>query len=251
MGLGSLFAGSALPDIVSVTVNGTASGSGNIASECFFDPTIGGYDPGCFQPGAGSPYFQFSSYSFSGTNTQLGAFSAGGNTGSTGMAVIPASIEGHSDQNTVATSGALDITLTGGHSVTAFSYSYSETSNVSASFVLTEQSVVQLVNALTLFTDGATLTSTLLDSHGNVVLTLPVDGQVSATLQSGAYQLDSSASASGAGNFAFNTDVVDFQSLLDATFTPVVTPEPRWAFFAALLAVALGGYVLTGRRRVS
>jgi len=57
----------ALPDIVDVNVNGSVSGSGGLYVDVGGNPL-----PGCVNFNGG-PYICFSDYSFSGTNTQIGA----------------------------------------------------------------------------------------------------------------------------------------------------------------------------------
>ena len=72
IGFVALGIGPALPDVIDVTVNGTASGSGDLQYVC------GLATPGCVQDDGLPPLFTVP-YSFSGTNTQLGSFGAFGN----------------------------------------------------------------------------------------------------------------------------------------------------------------------------
>jgi hypothetical protein len=236
IGVGALGIGPALPDVIDATVNGTASGSGDLKFVCSLAT------PGCVQGSSGPPLFTVP-YSFSGTNTDLGAFDASGSAAS-----FPWSIEGFADQSTSATSDALSINLTGGYFVTAPFYSATESDQVSVSFDVTQESVIQLLGVVIL--GSASNGGELLDSDGNVILTVPLDSSspISTVVQPGMYQLDASASASSFGSLADNLSVTNLNLILEADVTPVV-PEPQWTVFAALLATILGGYAVSRRRR--
>ena len=237
IGVGALGIGPALPDVIDATVNGTGSGSGDLQFVCSL------VTPGCVQNDGGPPLFTVP-YSFSRTNTELGAFDASGSAGS-----FPWSIEGFADQNTVATSDALSITLTGGYFVTAPFYSASESDQVSVSFDVTQESVIQLLVLVIL--GSAANGGKLLDSDGNVILTVPLDATspISTVVQPGMYQLDASASAMASGSFGDDLNVSNLHAILTADVSPGVTPEPQWTVFAALLATLLGGYAVSRRRR--
>lgn len=159
IGLGLLGIRPALPDIVDVTVNGSVSGSGFLTIACALST------PGCIAGPGGD--FLTVPYSFSGTNTELGAFSDSGSTVSTtGIDFpYPALAQGYADQDTTATADALDITLTGGHSASgAPFYGGSENDNISVSFDLTGESLVQLSGGIP--SNSAPTTGELLDSDG-------------------------------------------------------------------------------------
>ena len=239
IGVVALGIGPALPDVIDVTVDGTGSGSGDLQYVCSL------VTPGCVQNDGGPPLFTVP-YSFSRTNTLLGAFDASGGAGS-----FPWSVDGFADQNTVATSHSVFVTLTGGYSATAPFYSTSESDNISVSFDVTQESVIQLSGVLLL--GSAANAGELLDSDGNVILTVPLapgSEPITAVVQPGMYQVDASADASSNGSFADNLSVTNLRLLMEADVTPVV-PEPRWTVFAALLATVLGGYAVSRRRRAS
>jgi hypothetical protein len=148
-------------------------------------------------------------------------------------------VYGYAARRTIATADTLEIDLTGGHSAYyAPHYGWSEQASASISFDLTEQSLIQL--------SGSADTAELLDSNGNVILTLPFPS--SPTLLSpGNYFLDASAASSGLGGFASDVSEIDFNTSLYASFTSVAVPEPRGTLLAALLASMLGGYVMSRR----
>jgi hypothetical protein len=141
----------------------------------------------------------------------------------------------------------LSITFTGGYFVTARVYGASESDQVSLSFDVTQESVIQLLGGLIL--GSASDAGELLDSDGNVILTVPLGSSspISTIVQPGMYQLDASATAGSFGSFAGNLSVTNLDLFLTADVTPVV-PEPRWTVFAALLATTLGGYAVSRRR---
>ena len=247
IGLGSIVVGPARADIINVTVNGTVSGSLLGQTECD-NPS----PPDCVQIAPPGPSFQTFQSSFSGTNTQLGAFSASGSAISTGQA-FPASVQGFADQNTTATANTLDIELSGGHSTSAVTlFVVSENDNISVSFDVTKESVMGIFSRVS---GMATNGGELLDSKGNVILTIPINAypfnQPPPTiLQPGTYQFEASVSGGEfSTSFPPNGSAVDFDLLLDTSFTPVPTPEPREALLAALLATMLSGYVVSRRRR--
>lgn len=160
----------------------------------------------------------------------------------------PFSIGGYANQTTAATPDSLDIELSGGHSVFAVAYDAFESDTISVGFDLTTESVIQLSGGI--FPGFASDVGELLDSHGNTVLVLSDNATSASTvLQPGTYKLDATVSGGGFGSFA-NTGVQDFDLSLDAGFTPVTTPEPRWVLFAAFLAIMIGGYAVSWLRRV-
>jgi hypothetical protein len=233
-----VIAGSALPDVIDVTVNGSVSGSGSYVVACALST------PGCVATAGGD--FLNVPYSLSGTNTLLGAFSASGSTpfmDSPGM-------EGFADQNTAATADSLEISLTGGYSANGLPfYSGSENNSITLSFDVTEESVVQLLGGGVL--GSASNAGELLDSDGNVILTLPLDTlSVSTIVQPGMYQVEAAAGGSSGGSFGENADVTNLELYLTADITPAV-PEPPGALVAALMAAMFGGYLVSRRRLVS
>jgi hypothetical protein len=231
IGLGVIAASAAFPDFIDVTaVNGSVSGSGDLQFVCSLGTS------GCVQIPPAPPLFTVP-YSFNGTNTELGLFSASGSADS-----FPWSIQGHASQDTgitsEATSEVLSIALTGGYSVTAPFYSASENDEIAVSFYVNQESVVLVGGSLL---GSASNVGELLDSDGNVILTLPLDSSpLSTVVQPGMYQLDASAGAGAFGSFGDDLNVTNLELYLSADVTP--TPEPRWTVFAALLATMLGGY---------
>lgn len=231
IGLGFLAIGPALADVVDVTVNGTVSGGGYLTVYCDLST------PGCEPPGPAGEGTMDLPYSFGGTNTHLGAFSESG-----GVDADPFSISAYAGEDTTATPESLGISLTAGWSCICFNQGFDEYDNISVYFDLTTESVIQLQQGGDLsdtFNSGV-----LLDSHGNVILPGILGLPGSAILQPGMYQLD--ASMQGGGDSAYYPGV---EYDLTADFTPVATPEPRWALVAAFLAVMSGGYAVSRRRR--
>jgi len=248
VGLGSLAIGPALPDVIDVTVNGSVTGSGGVIAYCF--PPPGSPPPGCVQPGGpgSGPYVEFASYSFSSTNTQLGTFSDSGSATANGPYVMQATAGSYADQNITATTDSLSVSLTGGYSASDFfGFNSSEQDSISVGFDLTDESSVRLSGGI--FPGFASNVGELVDSNGNTILTFPNDVMnVSAILPPGMYYLDSSIGGSDSGSFGSRASGVDFNLILDASFTPVPTPEPRGALLAALLAMILGGCLRSRRR---
>jgi hypothetical protein len=234
IGLGLLAIGPALPDVINVTVNGTASGSGYGEDECEGPDYIGPLPPGCVEE-PGPFYVQGLPFNFSGTNTQLGGIGPSGSaTGYNG-----ASISAYASQDTTATASAIDIAFSGGFLGNFLIYAaVSQQDNIAVSFDLTTESEIQLTGNI--FQGTGSNSGELLDSMGNVILEIPVTGgSESMILGPGSYQLD--ASVSGSLQLPYpNSNDQDLYSDLDATFTPV--PEPRWAILAALLCLVLGRY---------
>lgn len=240
LGLAALAAAPALPDLIDVIVSGTVSSSGYISAVC------GLATPGCIAGGNGAPNLLTVPYSFSATNTQLGAFSQ------SWLAENPiaGSITSYADEDTsvclascppTGMGDAIEVELSGGHSGGLF-YSAFEAADVSISFDLTEESEA------TLYTAVEPSSGALLDSNGNVILPIPLDGPASALLQPGTYQLNDSAGGGSQEPYLMG-NVTDFQTYLYADFVPVPTPEPRGAIFAAAFAMIAGGCVLSRRRR--
>lgn len=242
IGLASLAAAPALPDIIDVTVSGSVSGSGTVLEPC--DPT---FTQGCMRYGGG-PYSVYIPYSFNGTNTQIGSFSAssgptvsGPGQGGAGFANENTSL------STIDTSTGpgqeLDIELNGGHSAFGYAFSAEESAAISIGFELTQESELVLGSVFSGLNPNS---GGLLDSSGNLILPIPLDGQASTVLPPGAYQLNDSDSGGSQGSFPQPGDVTDFDTLMYAQFTPV--PEPRGAVFGAL-ALMLITFPASRRRR--
>jgi hypothetical protein len=234
--------GIALPDIVNVTVNGSLSGSGNIAVAC------GLATPGCEPDGFPDIFLLTVPFSFSDINSTLGPFNA------SGTANLPSpfsgSVTGFGYESTTATAQALAITLGGGYSSSGIFYSLSTSGNdtISVGFDLTEESLMQLTEWDDLLVPAA---GELLDSQGNVLLEIPpAGGSASLVLEPGEYQLN--ASAAGYASYYFLDQLYPSFALgLNADFTPVPTPEPRWTILAALLSIVLGRWVVYRLYRAS
>jgi hypothetical protein len=239
IGLASLGAGSALSDIVNVAVSGAASGSGSLTVACALSTA------GCVHlPDVGD--FLTVQYSFTGTSGAVANTFTTSGSGTTLAATgidfpYPAQAQGFAGQQTSFTADSLDINLTGGHSAFfAPFYGGSEQAGVIVSFDLTEESLLQLTGDF----GSVDVSSELLDSRGNVILKNPFPNS-STVLPPGSYQLDASASGGSSGAFGMNSDVVDFNTSLDAVFTPVTVPEPRETFVGVLFGAMLGGYVFS------
>jgi hypothetical protein len=246
IGLGALMIGPALPDVVDVTVNGSLSGSGGMTTEC---TQLG---PNCVGTFGMPPLLETVPYSYSATNTQLGtAFDTSGEAVGTAPGAQGA-LDYHAFQEVTATADNLDIALEAGQMPDGvLSWDGTATQTISLGFELTEESVIQL--DVSPFGPLGTNSGDLLDSHGNVILNMPFPfGSTSAVLAPGTYYMDASASGSANGFIMGDgNNVEDFAWMLNSTFTPVATPEPPVAFFAALLAMMLGGYEVSRRRRAA
>jgi hypothetical protein len=234
----------AFPDIVdNITVNGAVSGSGSIDEPCILGT------PGCVSEPSGPPLVTIP-LSFNGTNTALGMFSDSGST-----AAGPPSLTATVGENTAEAANALGfpaalfITLSGGYSINggASAYSASETDNISISFQLEDPSEVELMSGD--FLGSAINGGELMDSHGDVLLTVPVEGNASTVLPPGTYELEASATGSSMGVFASNTSATNLTLNLTAGFTPV--PEPRWTVLGVLFAGILVGFAVPRRFRTS
>ena len=234
IGLGSLAAAPALPDVVNVSVNGLASGSGVATAECA-GPDDENPPPGCVRTVPGGPYYEVLSFNFNDPNNQLGPVGAYGN--ATG--ILGATLVGATNQGTTATADALEISLYGAFSCDATLYcAVNQQDTVAVTFDLTTESQIQLAGNV--FQGTASNSGELLDSMGNVILDIPVTGGSESTiLAPGVYQLDASVSGSGLGPVTDGIEQ-DLSSDLNANFTPV--PEPRWAILAALLCIVLGRF---------
>ncbi len=251
--LGGLTVSPALPDIVNVAVNGTVSGTGSVTVEC----GVGLINPpaGCVDVSMGL-YLDTIPFNFSATNSGQLLFAA-----SEGEAPGPDSSYPLLNANPYQTTsvgdagpGTLEIDLGDDYSVSdgIVNYQLHENDSISATFDLTEASMVSL-DLLSEF-GGAAGSAELLDSVGNVLATLPSVGTSASLdlLEAGEYTLDFSMSGGAEGSYPQpGYDYGDFQSSLLVTTTPIPTPEPRWTPLAALLAVTLGGAIMSRRRRVS
>lgn len=214
----------AVADIVDVSVNGSVSGSGSITVACALST------PGCREVAPGT-YLLTNSYSFSATNTALGSFGDSGS--ATGAPSFPpAFVSSYAGQDTSATSDALEIMLTGGHSAMfAPSYMTSETDTISVSFDPTKPSMIELSGGG--FGIGPDV-GELLDSEGDVILTLPNSPlPVFGDLGPGTYELQAAASATESGAFAEDVNSLDFVLGLDGSVTQSLNrgarSSPRYA----------------------
>jgi hypothetical protein len=135
IGLGSLTVAPALPDVINVSVNGLASGSGVATTECA-GPDDENPPPGCVRTVPEGPYFETLSFNFSDPNTQLGPVgsygTANGNTGAT--------LIGSTNQSTTATLDALEISFAGAFSCDVYLFcAVQQQDTVAVSFGLTTE----------------------------------------------------------------------------------------------------------------
>lgn len=248
IGLGSLALGIALPNVMDVTVDGSVSSSGLVSAVCALGT------PNCVP---GSPPLLTVPYSFSGTNTQLGAFTDSWSA-STPIGGLVLSYADETTSVCIAQppvgcgpfggGDTLYVELTGGHDAAAVAWTAQEAESITVSFDLTEESVVTLYPSVLFGT--ASNGGQLLDSNGDVLLTAPLEGtSASITLQPGMYQLDASVSGGALGGELQSGNTTDSLMYLDAQFNPVPTPEPRGVAGAALLVIMACGYVAYRRHR--
>ncbi len=233
IGFGLTATGTALPDIINVSVDATRLGSGNVETPC------AGPQPGCFQGFGG--YYQFASYSMGGSTTELGSVSVGGSAQNT-AGIVPGSVNAYASETTTSTPDSLAISLNAYDSGFGWGSVGSASGSVSVSFDLTAESLLQLTGMD--FYSHTSFTQ-LLDSSGDTILSLQYgSGSASTVLQPGTYEMSAFASGSSSGQLSL---FIYFGSQLTATFTPVV-PEPRTSVFAALLAALLAGLWISRHR---
>ena len=128
----------ALPDVVDVTLNGSLSGSGGMATECFHSSQLRGnvtaYPSGCSCLTVTAA-----------TNTQVGtAFETSGSAVGTAPGAV-GSLDYHGFQEVTATADSLDIALEAGQTPDGvLSWDGTATETISLGFELTEESVIQL-----------------------------------------------------------------------------------------------------------
>jgi hypothetical protein len=235
----------ALPDIIGVTVNGEAGGSGNVTLPCFSVRL-----PDC--PFA--PSFIDFPFTFGGPNTQLGMFSASGSTvasspDSPGFVIASA----EADQTTAANAHSFSVDLrdeaissgVGAAEFFATSFSNDET----LTFTLTTESLLRLTGQVNFAPPFGSL-GVLLDSHGNVLFAIPqgtFSFDDSLILAPGTYQWEESdVSMLFEGPYGRGESIDKSSEInVSAQFTPI--PEPRWAWVVPLLSIVLG-YCLLHRR---
>src|ERR1700722_2321141 len=135
IGLLALMIGPALLDVVDVTINGSLSGSGSMTTECF---DLG---PDCMGTFGMPPLLETVPYSYSATNTLLGAaFEISGNAVGIGPGVL-GSLEYHGFQEVTATADSLDIALEAGQMPDGvLSWDGTAAETISLGFELTEES---------------------------------------------------------------------------------------------------------------
>lgn len=244
VGLTALSISPAIADVIEVTVDGSVSGSGTATTDCGL---LSPEPPECV-PSPGGPPVDAVSYSFASTNTQLGTFSDSGS--ATG---VNGSAEGQASQDVTAMSDSIGITLSASHTIqgAVLYYSGTESDSVTVDFDLTSLSEASLSGSgfiePGMFAPAA---GELLDSNGNVILTVPNSpAGVTVLLQPGLYELSTGAQVfptgggpSGGGTFT------DLQLDFGGTFTPV--PEPRGALFAVLFFGLLVARFVSRRRAV-
>jgi hypothetical protein len=225
-------------DVVSLSVNGSVSGTGEVGYETM------------------SSGFQGNSFTLSGTNTSLGSFSTSGGASFTLKPFgFTNSLNVVADQDTVAFSNLIelatvttqtpggDLSVGGSLGISSF-WSAQVDSDLSTSFNLTVESVVTLsANELGLSTGE------LRDSMGDVLATFTNSSPLtmSLTLAPGSYTLEQNskdgASASGASSPQMQVNV------LAGIFQPV--PEPRGAAVVGTLMVLFALIVSRRRRRTA
>lgn len=234
--LGLLAASPALPDVVNVGVNGSISGSGGV-----------GYLIGLFPPpGLSFGDTESSSFTFGGTNAQLGTFTRSGATGFTEPTFgITDALSVQAQQHVTATATSIQLGITnietpsGNFAASAERLSFwsAHVSNeIAVTFTISSESVVALNGA---FENG--FSATLLDSGGNTVFTFPISGPFTTTqltLAAGTYQFQDTFDG-GIGGQGFQNNGPQGQAdRISAIFSPV--PEPRWAGFLVVLLLAGG-----------
>ena len=236
LALGFLIASPALADVITdVTVSGSVSGTGNLTVVCYFS---GSPPPGCYQVVPGR-YIQNVSTSFSATNTQLGDFSDSSQV-SGGFPPIYLVIS--ASQSTTATADSLSSDLFTVFSIPpagAGGYDVRIQNSIVIGFDLTTESLLQVSGYF-----GSD--SQLLDSNGN-----PIVGCCSSSLvlEPGMYEFTQSLPLTAAGSFLTCGGGCGHVSgsVLDAKFTPI--PEPRWAGFTLLIALACWRPRITHKRQ--
>ncbi len=216
----------AFPDVVNVTVDGSASGNGSVSVFCYAED--------CSSEGYSADL------SFAGTNTALGVFNTSGSASLSDPADQFLSLMGQAQQTTAAAAGDLSLDLKDSESSSpitpASSWAMNVENDVWVTFTLTTQSILQLSGdngfAFGFFSQGS-----LLDQEGNVILAIPSTSMINLqlTLEPGTYQLSELTEATT----GLLVGVSESQDLsLNATFTSI-TPEPRWTIFGPLLLLAL------------
>lgn len=244
-GLVFLAASPVLADIVDVTVNGTVSGTGSVTVECgvgLLNPP-----PGCVNAYMGL-YLDTIPFSFSATNSDRLLFGTSEleAPGPYGPNPLLQAFPYQTTRVDPVGPGTLEIdlgdiySLSTGAAITNFLLN--ENDSFSATFDLTEASMVSL--SFDAFGE-ATGSGELLDSGGNVLVTLPSVGGATSPdlLEPGSYQLDLSLTGGVDGPFTKSPGY--FQASLGLAAYPIATPEPRGLVLAALLSMALGSW---GRR---
>jgi hypothetical protein len=216
--------------------------------------------PECTFPIGENSFAEFFPFSFTATNTQLGEISASGGATASGPNIGEGnggSVQAFATQSATANTDAFETSLSGFFSALyARAFSVNLSDGIAVSFNLTQESEVQVSSCLPLIDQRFSYSGMLLDSKGNVILTIQPFGvsscggsSVSALLQPGTDQLDESTIGSASVSLQLGF-AQDFRIDLNATFTPVV-PEPRWTILAGLFAALCVGCAISRRRRAA
>ena len=229
----------ALADVVDITVSGAVSGSGTAFSAC------GACDGG----------FDVHSFDFTGSNSQLGSFSASGQTSASGAPTFGdfVTLTGSTQQTTATSVNSLTIdflvsAVTDGLGAQWFAQAHLS-SEYGLAFTLTTPSLMHLTttgkeSGLSSWSlNGPFLGSFSGSDFGSFDQTFIAEpGAYSLTILD---RLDSSAFPLGIDTHLEETDSFS----LTANFAPIV-PEPRWsAIVLVLLAIVSGGGSLKRRRQ--
>jgi len=243
LAVGSFLVSPAFADIIDVGFGGSASGSGTVNVIC----TLGG--PGCSLFPYGVP-IATDSFSFSGTNTQLGTFSQSGQASATSKDGQVITVTGLVRQTTEVTSNSFAIDL-----LSQFSSVYiplesgvfgSLRQYYSLGFTLTTESSMHMTSQ---FAEGSLFEFSDLYGPLGLVFTLPGPPDQTFTLEPGQYQFEFASGSSSPYAFELGPSLRGFDELetlsLNATFTPI--PEPHWT--PIVLGLISIGYYLLGQRR--
>jgi hypothetical protein len=234
----------AFASIIDVSMNGSVFGSGAVTFFCFSDD-----NPNCPQgTTVSTPPFNFS-----GTNTQLGMFTASGSA----SGIDPNSGElttasGQANQTATASgdSFSLDLFVSVSSSGTGAQEAFSSDifDQATLTFTLTTQSLMQLSDTQNNTADVLPYAGSLSGPTGDI-LDLPEDSasfDVALTLEPGTYEWSELIEGPSFPTLFVNDTEVQ-EVAVSATFAAI--PEPRGAWMAPLLLLILGSCLIHRGRR--